>query len=279
VNVDAHHHLWDPGERAYPWMDGIAPDLKRRFDLTDLRDAIGTTTVAKTVVVQTVSELTETEGFLAVAGASDDMIAGVVGWVDLTDPGVGDTLAALMSGMHGSLLVGVRHQVHDEPDPRWLLRTDVQRGLRAASDAGLVFDLLVRPRELPAAIETVELQPQLTFVLDHLGKPPIAFDMFEPWASLVTRLAAHSNVSCKLSGLVTEAKPHAVAADIEPYTQHAIDAFGADRIMFGSDWPVCTSRRTYRGVYELAGVLIAHMAADDRDAVMGGNATRIYRLV
>lgn len=260
-------------------MNEIEPDLQRRFDLTDLRDAIATTAVARTIVVQTVSALGETEGFLSLAAESGGTIAGVVGWVDLTDPGVADTLAALVTGEHGSLLVGIRHQVHDEPDPRWLLRTDVQRGLRCVGDAGLVFDLLVRPRELPAAIATVELLPHVAFVLDHLGKPPIARDTFEPWASLVTQLAAYPNVSCKLSGLVTEAKSGARAPDVARYAQHVIEVFGADRIMFGSDWPVCTSRRTYRGVYELAGELIAHMASDDRDAVMGDNATRIYRLV
>jgi L-fuconolactonase len=279
VKVDAHHHLWNPGERLYPWMAEIAPELKCRFDLTDLRDAMSTTPVVMTVVVQTVSELAETESFLSLAGKSHETIAGVVGWVDLTDGGVGDTLAALVEGEHGSLLVGIRHQVHDEPDPRWLLRADVQRGLRAVGDAGLVFDLLVRPRELPAAIEAVELLPELHFVLDHLGKPPIAQAMFEPWASLVTHLASHQNVSCKLSGLVTEAGPDAVASDIALYTRHAIDAFGANRIMFGSDWPVCTSRRSYRGVYELALELTADLAVGDRDAIFGGNAVRTYRLL
>jgi L-fuconolactonase len=279
MRIDAHHHLWDPGARAYPWLLTEDPALNRVFDVDDLRRAIAGTSIEQTVVVQTLSDIAETTAFLSIAAASEGTIAGVIGWVDLTDPAVGDTLAELKATDAGSLLVGVRHQVHDEADPNWLLRPDVRRGLEAVRDAGLVYDLLVRPRELPAAVEAVATTPDLQFVLDHIAKPPIASRQTQPWADLITQLAVHRNVTCKLSGIVTEAEPDVTTADLLPYVDHVIDAFGPDRLMFGSDWPVCVPRRSYQGVYTLALELIATLSAAERDAVLGDNAVKTYGLV
>lgn len=200
-------------------------------------------------------------------------IAGVVGWVDLTRPGVADELAAVRAGPAGDLLVGVRHQAQDEPDPGWLLRRDVMRGIAAAGAAGLVYDLLVRPPQADAALDLARRLPEVSFVLDHAGKPDIAHGVWEPWATWITALAALPNVAVKLSGLVTEAAPGWTPADVLPYARHVLDVFGPDRVMFGSDWPVCTLAASYAQVLALAEEAVP---AGDRNAVFGGTARRVY---
>ena len=202
-------------------------------------------------------------------------IGGVVGWVDLTDPAVGETVAALLDGPGGRYLVGIRHQVHDEPDPDWLLRGDVRRALRTIGEAGLAYDVLVRTRELPAALETVRVLPESRFVIDHIAKPPIATGELEPWAERLASLARLERVSCKLSGLVTEAawnqwRPE----DVLPYTSRVLEWFGEERLLFGSDWPVCTLAASYDSVVSLAERIVG--GKDER--IFGGNAERVYRL-
>src|SRR2546421_9652452 len=169
--VDAHHHLWDPAHRRYPWMGEDLASIRRRFDAGDLKPLLDANRIDRTVVVQTVSSLEETREFLE-AAVENEFIAGVVGWVDLTDRSVAKTLAGLRKSEGGSFLVGIRHQVHDEPDPTWLLREDVQRGIAAVGAAGPVFDLLVRTAELPATAQTVRRHPEMPLVVDHLAKPP-----------------------------------------------------------------------------------------------------------
>jgi L-fuconolactonase len=264
--VDAHQHFWDPARAHYPWLtDEVAP-LRRRFRPEDLEPELRRHGVRGTVLVQARSSLDETRALLETA-ATTDFVLGVVGWIDLTDPGAARALADL-SGP----LVGVRHQVHDEPESSWLLRTDVQRGLAAVADARLVYDLLVRTAELPAAVETASRHPELSFVLDHVGKPPLRSGELDAWAGLVAPLAELPNVTCKLSGLVTEAEP---GADLAPTLEYALKCFGADRCMFGSDWPVCLLAADYGTV--LAVVRDA-VPEGDRDAVLGGTAVRIYGL-
>ncbi|HEU5474894.1 MAG TPA: amidohydrolase family protein [Actinophytocola sp.] len=264
--VDAHHHLWDPARRVYPWLTGLAA-IQRRYTLDDLRAAAGPEVTA-TVLVQTVSSVAETAEFLATARESGGLVVGVIGWVDLS--------AADLRVPDGPL-VGVRHQVEDEPDPDWLLRPDVGRGLRRLAGAGLVYDLLVRAAQRDAALAVARQVPELAFVLDHAGKPGIAGGEWEPWASWVTELARLPNVTCKLSGLVTEASWSSWAvADIRPYAEHVLDRFGADRVMFGSDWPVCELAGGYRAVRALTAELLAGASAAERAAVLGGTATRVY---
>ena len=192
-------------------------------DFTPLATAHG---VTASVLVQVLPSVAETGEFLAVA-ASGTVVAGVVGWADLTAPDVADQIARLRELPGGDRLAGLRHLVQDEPDPDWLDRPDVRRGLRALAGAGLVYDLLVRPAQLPAAIRLARDLPGVSFVLDHGGKPDIARGQYEPWARLVGELAACPNVVAKLSGLVTEAGPDWSAARIGPYASHLIDAFGA----------------------------------------------------
>ncbi|MFF7200285.1 amidohydrolase family protein [Streptomyces sp. NPDC008141] len=277
--VDAHHHVWDLSVRDQDWITGpdLAP-LRRTFTLDDLRPEARAAGVRATVLVQTVTVAGETPEFLALADGSD-LVAGVVGWTDLTAPDVADALAALREGPGGDRLVGIRHQVQGEPDPAWLLRDDVRRGLAAVASAGLVYDLLVQPRQLPAAVEVVSRVPGLTFVLDHLGKPPIAAEELEPWAGRVRALAERPNTVCKLSGMVTEAAWATwTAADLAPYAETVVEAFGPDRLMFGSDWPVCRLAASYAEVVEAARTLTRGLSADERSAVFETTACRVYGL-
>jgi L-fuconolactonase len=277
--VDAHHHLWDPARRDYPWMDGSLAPIRRPFTPDDLDAAAGPAGFEQTVLVQTVSSVQETEELLTVA-ATSGRVAGVVGWVDLADPGVAGALAALQAAAGGAL-VGIRHQVHDEPDPAWLLRDEVLRGLAAVAEAGLAYDLLVRERELPAARAAVERLPQLRFVVDHLAKPRVREGVTEPWAARLAALARHPNVSCKLSGLVTEADWRAwTPAQLVPYVRHALAAFGPERLLFGSDWPVCLLAAGYAQVVDATAEALdrAGLDAAGREAVFGGNARRVYGL-
>jgi L-fuconolactonase len=277
--VDAHHHLWDPTRRAYPWMEE-SWEIHRPFTAADLDAAAGPHGVGQTVVVQTVSSVAETEEFLAVA-ASPGLVAGVVGWVDLAAPDVAEALAALRAAPGGEALAGIRHQVHDEPDEDWLVRDDVLRGLAAVAEAGLAYDLLVRERELPAAVSAVERLPQLGFVVDHLAKPRIREAVTAPWAARLGILARYPNVTCKLSGLVTEADWDTwTPGQLVPYVRHAVDVFGPERLLFGSDWPVCLLAASYAAVVEAAEETLERsgLGADERDAVFGANARRVYRL-
>ncbi|MBT8227999.1 MAG: amidohydrolase family protein [Dactylosporangium sp.] len=299
--IDAHHHLWDPSRRAYPWLvnPAMAP-INRAYTLDDFRRAISdqvpgapphddppwirirlvpAPAAIRTILVQTVSDRTETVEFLATAAASDGLVAGVIGWVDLTAADVADQLAELRAAPGGDLLVGVRHQTQDEPDPQWLARPEVRRGLRAVGDAGLVFDLLVLEHQLAPAREVVEALPEVTFVLDHLAKPPIGTGAWQPWAERVTRLAAMPNVSAKLSGLVTEDRWDDWETEhLIPYTTLAFDAFGAERIMFGSDWPVCTLAASYPEALALAEHCSAQLSPAERREFFSGTARRVYGL-
>jgi L-fuconolactonase len=277
--VDAHHHLWDLGVRDQDWITGpaLAP-LLRDFLLGDYQPVAEAHGVAASVVVQTVTVPGETPELLALAGASD-LIAGVVGWADLTVPDVADRIAALKERPGGGKLVGLRHQVQSEPDPDWLTQPDVLRGLTAVAHAGLVYDLVITAGQLGASARAAAAVPDLVFVLDHLGKPPIASGRTEPWARDLRGLAALPNTSAKLSGLVTEADWRRwQVADLRPYAEIALDAFGPARIMFGSDWPVCTLAASYPAVLAAARDLTAGLSPAEREAVFAGTATSVYGL-
>ncbi|MFI1769661.1 amidohydrolase family protein [Streptomyces sp. NPDC020800] len=277
--IDAHHHVWDLSTRDQPWITGPALEpLRRSFGLDELRPQTEAAGVDATVVVQTVCVPEETPELLALA-AADPLAAGVVGWTDLTAPDIADALADLQGGHGGSHLVAIRHQVQGEPDPAWLLRTEVRRGLLAVGVAGLAYDLVVRPDQLPAATAAAASLPGVTFILDHLGKPLIAAGGLEPWARHVRTLAALPNTVAKLSGLFTEASWHTwSAADLAPYVDVAMDAFGPRRLMFGSDWPVCTLAADYARVLDTTRALLSDLSSHERAAVLGGNAARVYQL-
>ncbi|MCZ0985475.1 amidohydrolase family protein [Streptomyces diastatochromogenes] len=279
MTVDAHHHVWDLSVRDQDWINGpgLQP-LRRNFTLADLEPEARAAGVDRTVLVQTITVPEETPEFLALA-AGHDLVAGVVGWTDLTRPDIAEELARLRELPGGPFLKGIRHQVQAEPDPRWLLRADVQRGLAAVAAAGLVYDLVVLPHQLPACAKAAASLPQLTFVLDHLGKPPIASGEHEPWAKALHILAALPNTVAKLSGLVTEADPASwTTADLRPYTDTALETFGPDRLMFGSDWPVCTLVAGYADIHALGRELTADLGEAETEALFEGTAVRVYGL-
>jgi len=255
----------------------LAP-LRRNFPLDDYRRLADGYGVTASIVVQTVTVPAETPELLAMAAVSD-LIAGVVGWTDLTAPDIADHIAALGESPGGGKLVGLRHQVQAEPDPDWLTRPDVLRGLAAVARAGLVYDLVITAGQLGQATRAAAALPDLRFVLDHLGKPPIASGRTEPWKADLRRLAALPNTVAKLSGLVTEADWHDwTVADLRPYAEIALDAFEPDRLMFGSDWPVSTLAATYFDVLAAARDLTAELSPAERKAVFSGTAISVYAL-
>ena len=276
--VDAHHHFWDPRKADYSWLTDELATIRRAFGPADLAPELEATGVEGTVLVQTRSSLDETVEFLETADATP-FIRGVVGWVDLTDPAVADVIARLRGGRGGDRLVGIRHQAHDEPDPDWLVRDDVVRGIRAVGSAGLVYDLLVRPRELPAALALARRLPDAQFVIDHLAKPPIASGELTPWEARIAPFRQLEHVACKVSGMVTEADwsswtPH----DLQPYMDRVLDVFGPDRLLFGSDWPVCLLAASYGDVIAAAQATLGGLSESDRAKIFGGTAAAAYRL-
>jgi L-fuconolactonase len=271
--IDTHVHFWDAKTLAtYEWITDKMEALRRPFGPADLHPHLATHGVEGVLAVQTCPSLKETEQLIAIA-ADAEIVVGVIGWVNLTAPNVREVVTELRGGAAGRYLVGIRHQVHDEPDQDWLGRADVRRGLRAVQDAGLAFDLLIGPRELPAALAVSRALPDLQFIVDHGAKPPIASGKLEPWASQIAPISRLENVACKVSGLVTEASWHDWQVDdILQYTSRLIDWFGEGRLLFGSDWPVCLLAGGYGEVL------------DAYDKALGGltrisaNADSIYRL-
>jgi L-fuconolactonase len=276
--IDAHQHFWDPTRSEYQWMTDDLASIRRPFTPPDLRPLLKEAGVEATILVQTRSSLQETREFLSLA-ASTDFVAGVVGWVDLTDPQIAATLANIRDVPGGRYLIGVRHQVHDEPDAAWLLRDEVRRGLRAVGEAGLAYDLLVRPRELGAAFRIARDYPSLRFAIDHLAKPSISTGEMTDWAEAMAPFSDLSNVYCKLSGMVTEANwTEWTLKDLQPYAERVVSWFGSERIMFGSDWPVCLLAAPYPRVVETYRALVSGLPIQDQQAIFGGNAIRFYRL-
>ena len=277
--IDAHHHFWNPTRATYPWMVGDALDpVRRPYTPDDLAPELAAQRISGTVLVQTISSLGETREFLEVAGRTD-FVWGVVGWVDLTSARVAADLDALIAGTGGKRLAGIRHQVHDESDPEWLCRADVRRGLVAVQERGLAYDLLVRARELPAAIETVRALPDLQFVLDHIAKPRIADGKDPEWQERMPGLAALPNVAVKLSGMVTEANWASwTPADLRPFVASVVDWFGAARLLFGSDWPVCLLATSYGGVVGGLEEALGPISSGDMARIFGSNAVSVYRL-
>jgi L-fuconolactonase len=276
--IDSHQHFWNPEQRDYSWLTD--PKIARPFGPADLKPLLDETGVQATVVVQTVSDLDETVELLQLA-SEHDFIAGVVGWADLTDPHIQRTLEDLRGGPNGSWLVGIRHQVHDEPDENWLGRDDVQAGLAAVAEVGLVYDLLVRPRHLDEALRTAQDFPHLRFVIDHMGKPDIASGEIEAWNTSIHEFAGLENVACKLSGILTEAGDNWSVDTLHPYVRNVVEVFGPHRLMFGSDWPVSLMAADYGTVLRtlretLEG--LEHLTDDDIGAVFGRTAAHWYAL-
>lgn len=276
--IDAHHHVWDPVRADYPWMTVAMAPIVRRFGPDDLEPSLLAAGVDGTVLVQARQDLAESRDLLAVAGATP-FILGVVAWLDLTAPDVAETITSLRDQPGGDRLVGIRHQVHDEPDPRWLSRNDVRRGLEAVMSADLVYDLLIRPREFPAALSVVRDLPGLRFVIDHLGKPSIREGTMEPWASALRPFGELPNAWCKVSGLVTEADWATWrVSELVPYVDVALETFGPGRLLFGSDWPVCLLAASYEDVVNAVRASCATLGPTEQAAIFGRTASHVYGL-
>jgi L-fuconolactonase len=280
VIVDAHHHLWRP-ERGYGWLD--APDftaIRRPFTPADLQAEVSAAGVDRTILVEGgrchVDEVPEYLGY----AADTDVITGVVAWVDITEPDLPATLSRYRRMRGGDLLVGVRSQVQGEPDPDYLDRPDARRGLAAVAADGLVFDLVIRADQLPAAARAAQALPELRLVLDHLGKPRIDQGLtgLARWRRPFEALAESPNAACKLSGLVTEAGPQWTVDALRPFVAVAVRAFGASRLMFGSDWPVCLLVAGYGDVLDALRRALPPLVAGDLDAIFGETARHIYGL-
>ncbi|MCA3458158.1 MAG: amidohydrolase family protein [Rhodobacter sp.] len=276
--IDAHHHFWDPDAGDYPWMVGPVAPIRRVFTPEDLAPLLRPAGVMKTILVQTWSSFEESRAFLELASRTE-FIAGVVAWVDLTSVDVQSHLDALLSAAGGKWLVGIRHQVHDEADPLWLCRPQVRRGLQAVADRGLTYDLLIRPREMAAALETAGALPDLRFVIDHIAKPEIAKSGFDVWAERMRPFGAQPNVWCKLSGMVTEADWNTwTEGDITPYIAEVLRIFEPRRCLMGTDWPVCLLAANYQKTVMLVRNAIAHLPEPDQRAILWDAAAEVYRL-
>ena len=274
--VDSHHHFWDIEKFDYDWMPPPPSVLQRSYTPQDLSPHIERAGIGRTVVVQAHMSVEEASFSLDVA-ASNDFVAGVVAWVDLADPNVGDVLDGLAKRPK---LVGIRHQVEDDPDEAWLTRVASVRGLKVVASLGLAYDLLLRPQHLKHVPPLAEAVPGLRMVVDHIAKPPIAAGEMQPWADDIAAVAAIPGVYCKVSGMVTEAD-HAnwSVDDLKPYVSHVLDQFGIDRLMWGSDWPVCLlAASSYEQVLHAALEAIGPLSDDDRAKFLGRNATEVSRL-
>jgi L-fuconolactonase len=277
VTVDAHLHLWDLDRVSYPWLTEALGPIHRTFAFAEVEPGLEQAGVDRVVLVQAANSVEDTEAMFAVA-ESNDRVAGVVAWVDLLDP---RRAARQLDewGAHPSF-VGVRHLIHDEPDPDWLAQDAVHASLALLADRGHAFDVIgVLPRHLEHALGLADELPSLRLVIDHLGTPPVGAADPEPWRSLMTRLAVHPNVSAKLSGLTTLGPAgHADARSLRPFVDHALDVFGPERVMFGGDWPVSTIAGSYGDTWATANELVAGLSESERASVFGGASTAAYRL-
>jgi L-fuconolactonase len=275
MHIDAHQHFWRYEPKEYGWIDDSMAALRRDFLPADLKPELERNGFQGCVAVQARSTVEETRWLLDLAERTP-FILGVVGWVDLRSPQLRSELESFKGK---TKLVGVRHVVQDEPDERFLLQPDFLRGIAMLEEFDLAYDILIYTKHLPVAAEFVKRFPRQRFVLDHLAKPPIKSGALEPWTRDIRALAALPNVYCKVSGMVTEADWRAQKpADMRPYLDVVFDCFGTSRLMIGSDWPVCTVAGSYSRVMDLVKNYIGKRSAAEKDAVLGENAAKFWRL-
>lgn len=274
MKIDAHHHYWDPKRGDYPWMEGAPDILIRSYGPADLQPHLNLMGITSTVVVQAAPTLAETFYLLSLAEATPS-IGAVVGWVDLLDSNAPNTLDALA---RLRWFRGVRPMLQDIDDTHWILKPETQEPLNMLARLGGVFDALGLVRHLDVLAELADRHPDLTIVLNHALKPEIANNNYDDWAKGMQKLAGKNNVSCKISGLMTEAGPDATVVNIRPYVQHLIDIFGADRLMFGSDWPVMRLATEYPAWCDMVDELVSELSSSQRGDVWGNVAQRIYQI-
>lgn len=273
--IDAHHHLWRFTPEEYGWISQDMRPLRRDFLPPDLGSVLGVSGIVGAVVMQARQTVEETEWLLDLADGSIEML-GVVGWAPLATD---ELLPALARWRNRPKLKGVRHVIQDEPDDRFILSPAFNRGIAQLLDTGLVYDILIHARHLPQTVEFVQQHPQQVFVLDHMAKPPVRKQQLEPWREGLLRLAEQRNVFCKISGLVTEADWYDWSPrQLQPYLDTALEAFGAERLLAGSDWPVCLLASSHTRWWGLLEHWTSTLRPEQREQVLGENARRVYQL-
>jgi L-fuconolactonase len=273
--IDAHHHLWRYTPEEYGWLDESMAALRRDFLPKDLVREIAAAGIDGTVAVQARQTMEETRWLLKMADECD-AIRGVVGWA----PIAGEDFPEVMGEFeHRPKLKGLRHVIQGEKDENYILREDFNSGIRAMLGSGLVYDILIYERHLPQTIDFVDEHPEQAFVLDHVGKPMIAAGVIEPWATRMRELGRRENVWCKMSGMVTEAEWTSWSVEtLRPYLDVVVEAFGVQRLMAGSDWPVCLVACEYGRWFDVLREYFAGFSESERDAVFGGTAVEVYGL-
>jgi L-fuconolactonase len=274
VRIDAHQHFWAPSRGDYFWMPPDDPVLTRDYRITDLEPLLDRHGIAATVLVQAAPTIAETEYMLGIADCTD-RVAGVVGWIDFEKE---EQLRQLERFAAHRKFRAVRPMIQDIPDDDWMLRPDLDWAFRALIGHNLAFDALGFPRHLSRFIALFKRYPRLRIIVDHCMKPQIAAKAFDEWAPGMARIAAETSAWCKLSGIVTESAEDWSVDDLRPYVDHVLECFGPERVVWGSDWPVCLLRATYDQWVETTDRLLSDLSDDERAAVLGGNAIRFYRL-
>tara|TARA_B100000519_G_scaffold202995_1_gene223486 strand:+ start:14753 stop:15589 length:837 start_codon:yes stop_codon:yes gene_type:complete len=274
IKIDSHQHFWEINKFNYSWMDQKSP-LRKDFVPNDLEKLIKENQIDKTIIVQAVPSTEETYWLLEMA-ENYDFIAGVVGWVDLTDPKIEKTLNILQENQ---FFKGVRHLWETDEDPEWIINSGAIRGLKVIAERNLTFDFLARPNNLIYIPKIMNLVPNLRAVLDHIGKPEIAEKKIQPWLNDIRKISSIDNVFCKLSGMITEAnQKNWRVEDLKPYVHHVLALFGADRIMFGSDWPVCTLAGQYKDVKNSFDEILKDLDLKSKNKIFGENASKFYKI-
>jgi L-fuconolactonase len=275
MRLDAHQHFWKYSPVDFGWINDNMAALRRDFLPQDLQPLLAAEGFDGSIAVQARQSLEETRWLLELA-AHNDIVKGVVGWVDLRSP---DRSAQLHQFAQNQKLVGVRHLVQDEPDNDFMLRSDFRRGIARLREYDLAYDILIFPRQLPAAIQLVREFPDQRFVLDHIAKPLIAEGRMDPWDRNIKELAKSENVSCKLSGMVSEARWHDwKPVDFRPYLDVVLNTFSPARLMIGSDWPVCSAQATYSRTMALVRDYIGALTLDEQQSILGECCSRFYRV-
>ena len=273
MRIDSHQHFWHYSQTEHTWMSDTMSTIRRDFLPEDLQPLLASLNFDGCIAVQARQSLEETRWLLELADRFS-FIKGVVGWLDLCSPELSTQLRRFAN--HPKL-VGVRHVVQDEPDDAFMLRPEFRHGIAQLQQLGLTYDLLLFPKHIPAAVRLVEEFSDQPFVLDHIAKPSIAQGLISPWREDLQRLAQRPNVSCKLSGMVTEAKwKQWKPGDYRPYLDTVVEAFGSDRLMIGSDWPVCLLSSDYTSTMQLVIEYIQQFPEEAQAAILGGNCARFY---
>ncbi len=275
MRLDAHQHFWIYNRDEYRWMDERHEAIRNDFLPSDLLPLLQQLEFDGSIVVQARQSIEETEWLLSLA-KKNSFIKGVVGWLDLCSDNID---AQLQKYSINPKLKGVRHVVHDEPDDGFMLRKDFRHGISLLERYGLTYDLLLFPQHLKPAIELIRLFPEQAFVLDHIAKPNIMNREMQPWKDDLRRLTEHRNIYCKLSGMVTEAKLNAwQESEFEPYLDVVFDAFGPERLMIGSDWPVCNLSGSYPSVMQIVMNYITKYPEDTQKGILGENCRKLYKI-